>query len=141
MANTPVTYNFNQVSVALGNHIVSGYGEGDVITIAPSGEGTTKRVGADGEVVRSISTDKTNTVTFTLLKGSQTSVYLNNQFEMDQRTGDGMFPILIKDNKGGTKFSSSHAWVSQKAEVTIGATAGDTAWTLHTAAADAHDLF
>ena len=53
------TYNPKEVTIALGNHIVAGYADDSFITIDPNGDGVTKKVGCDGEIVRSISPDDT----------------------------------------------------------------------------------
>ena len=62
------TYSPKQVTVALGNHIVSGYAEDSFVSIEPSGDGITKKVGCDGEIVRSVSPDDTFTVKLTVLQ-------------------------------------------------------------------------
>ena len=53
------TYNPKEVTMAFGSHIVSGYADDSFITIDPAGDGVTKKVGCDGEIVRSISPDDT----------------------------------------------------------------------------------
>jgi len=105
------TYDPRRVSIALGSHIVSGYAEGSFVTIDPGGDGTTKTVGADGEVVRSIDPDNTSEVTITLLQTSATVKFCQGQYDRDQTNGNGMFPILIKDLRGGLVFSANQAWV------------------------------
>ena len=95
------TYNPKEVTIALGNHIVAGYADDSFITIDPNGDGVTKKVGCDGEIVRSISPDDTYIVKLTVLQTSETNSFLQNRFKQDRQTGDGMFPILIKDLKGG----------------------------------------
>ncbi len=42
------TYNPKEVTMALGNHIVTGYADDSFITIDPNGDGVTKKVGCDG---------------------------------------------------------------------------------------------
>ena len=49
------TYNPKEVTVALGNHIVTGYADDSFVTIHPNARGGTKRAGCDGERGRSIS--------------------------------------------------------------------------------------
>ena len=96
------TYNPKEVTIALGNHIVAGYADDSFITIDPNGDGVTKKVGCDGEIVRSIS------------------------------PGDGMFPILIKDLKGGMVFSSDAAWPAKPASRGFGKESNNREWELHT---------
>ena len=88
------TYNPKEVTIALGNHIVAGYADDSFITIDPNGDGVTKKVGCDGEIVRSISPDDTYIVKLTVLQTSETNSFLQNRFKQDRQTGDGMFPII-----------------------------------------------
>ena len=126
------TYNPKEVTIALGNHIVAGYADDSFITIDPNGDGVTKKVGCDGEIVRSISPDDTYIVKLTVLQTSETNSFLQNRFKQDRQTGDGMFPILIKDLKGGLVFSTEAAWCVKKAPVTRGKETNNREWELHT---------
>lgn len=126
------TYNPKEVTIALGNHIVSGYAEDSFVTIDPNGDVVTKKVGCDGEVARSINPDDTFVVKISLLQTSATNSYLQQRLDLDRKTGDGMFPILIKDLKGGMVFSSEAAWLKGPASRGYGKEAGNREWELHT---------
>lgn len=105
------TYNPKQVLISLGSHSVSGYSDGTFVNIEASGDGITKKVGCDGEVVRSIDPDRSATITLTVLQRSPTVSWAQKQFDLDRESGDGTFPVLIKDMKGGLLFSAKDAWV------------------------------
>ena len=105
------TYNPKKVTVSLGNHIVKGYADDTFITIDPSGDGITKKVGCDGEIVRAISPDDSYVIKLSLLQTSPTIGYLEERLAADRETGEGLFPILIKDLSGSLVFSSDSAWV------------------------------
>lgn len=47
MAGNVKTYNPKEINIAFGSHIVTGYAEDSFVSIEPSGDGTTKKVGAD----------------------------------------------------------------------------------------------
>jgi hypothetical protein len=126
------TYNPKEVTIALGNHIVAGYADDSFITIDPNGDGVTKKVGCDGEIVRSVSPDDTYIVKLTVLQTSETNSFLQNRFKQDRQTGDGMFPILIKDLKGGMVFSSDAAWPAKPASRGFGKESNNREWELHT---------
>ena len=81
------TYNPKEVTIALGNHIVAGYADDSFITIDPNGDSVTKKVGCDGEIVRSISPDDTYIVKLTVLQTSETNSFLQNRFKQDRQTG------------------------------------------------------
>lgn len=129
------TYSPKEVTIALGNHIVSGYAEDSFVTIDPNGDGVTKKVGCDGEIARSISPDDTAVVKITVLQTSETNSYLQARYKQDRETGDGMFPILVKDLKGGMVFSSDAAWPAKPASRGFGKESSNREWELHTGSA------
>ena len=115
MAGKVKTYNPKEVTIACGSHIVSGIADDSFVSIEPNGEGISKKVGCDGEIVRSVSPDNTFKVKISLLQ-----------------TSEGMFPVLIKDLKGGTVFSTESAWVTKKASLTRGKADNNREWEIDT---------
>jgi hypothetical protein len=105
------TYDPKKVLISLGSHSVSGYSDGTFVSIEPNGDGITKKVGCDGEIVRSIDPDQSATVTLTVLQTSATVAFCQQMYNRDRTTGEGTFPILIKDMKGGLIFAAQEAWV------------------------------
>ena len=130
------TYNPKEVTMALGTHIVAGYADDSFISIESAGDGVTKKVGCDGEVVRSISPDDTCVVKITVLQTSDTNSFLQKMHKLDRKTGDGMFPVLIKDLKGGMVFSTDAAWAIKPAARTFGKESNNREWELHTGSAN-----
>ena len=92
----------------------------------------TKKVGCDGEIVRSISPDDTYIVKLSVLQTSATNSFLQERYAQDRQTGEGMFPILIKDLKGGMLFSSDAAWPAKPASRGYGKESNNREWELHT---------
>ncbi len=105
------TYDPKKILISLGSHAVKGLSDGTFVTIEANGDGITKKVGCDGEVVRSIDPDSTAKVTLTLLMQSPTIAWAQQTYDRDRTTGDGTFPVLIKDMKGGLVFSANDAWI------------------------------
>jgi len=126
------TYNPKEVIISLGPHTVTGYAEDSFITVDSNGDGVTKKVGADGEIVRSISPDDTYNVKLVVLSSSPTNSFLQNKFNQDRLQGDAMFPIQIKDLKGGMLFSSDAAWPIKPASRGFGRESGNREWDLQT---------
>ena len=100
MSSKIKTYNPKEVIVTCGTHIVTGYADDSFISIEPNGDGITKKTGCDGEIARSISPDNTYKVKLTLLQTSDSNSYFSGMVNLDRDTGNGLFPILIKDLKG-----------------------------------------
>lgn len=129
------TYNPKKVTVSLGNHIAKGFADDTFIAIDPSGDGITKKVGCDGEIVRSVSPDDSYVVKVSLLQTSPTTAYLEERLAADRETGNGLFPILIKDLSGTLVFSSDAAWVVRSASRGFGREAINREWEIHTGSA------
>ena len=130
------TYNPKEIVITLGSHIVTGYADDSFVTIDPNGDGVTKKVGCDGEIVRSLSPDKTYVIKLSVLQTSSTNSMLQESFIHDMETGDGMFPILIKDLKGGMLFSAEACWAARPASRGFGRESANREWELHTGEGD-----
>lgn len=126
------TYNPKQVTMALGSHLVTGYADDSFITIDPNGDGVTKKVGCDGEIVRSVSPDDTYVLKLTVLQTSKTNSWLQKKYANDIKNGNGMFPVLIKDLKGGLVFKAANAWAAKPASRGFGKESNNREWEIHT---------
>ena len=126
------TYNPKEVTMAVGSHIVTGFTDDSFITIEANGDGVAKKVGCDGEVARAISPDGTYKVKVALLQTSSSNAFFQERYAQDRDTGEGMFPILIKDLKGGLLFSSEAAWVIKPASRVYGKDTNNREWELDT---------
>lgn len=135
MADAIKTYNPKEVVVACGTHIVSGYADDSFISIEQNGDGITKKVGCDGEIARSISPDNTYKVKITLLQNSDSNSFFSNIADYDRATGNGLFPVLIKDLRGGLLFATEAAWVIKKSPATRGKETNNREWEIDTASA------
>lgn len=126
------TYNSKEVLIALGSHSVTGYADDSFVTIEPNGDGIMKKIGCDGEVARAISPDGTYKVKVALLQTSPTNSFLQNKYDLDRQTGDGTFPVLIKDLKGGLIFSADAAWVVKPPSRAYGKDTNNREWEIDT---------
>lgn len=126
------TYNPKDTLVAAGTHAVTGYADDSFISIEPSGDGITKKTGCDGEIVRSISPDKSYVVKITLLQTSDSNSFLQESYNRDVEYGDAIFPLMIQDLMGSLLFSADQAWVAKPATRGRGKEAGTNEWEIHT---------
>ena len=119
------TYDPKKVIISLGTHSVTGYSDGTFVSIEASGDGTSKKTGCDGEVVRSLDPDSSAKLSITLLQSSPTVAYCQQQYDKDKSTGEGFFPVLVKDLKGGLVFSAKEGWVVKPPNREFGKEASD----------------
>ena len=132
MAGKVKTYNPKEVVIACGSHIVTGIADDSFVTIEANGDGITKKVGCDGEIGRAVSPDNTYKVKISLLQTSDSNAFFSNMVDVDRDTGNGIFPILIKDLKGGQVFSTEAAWVTKKAPFARGKETNNREWEIDT---------
>lgn len=132
MAGKVKTYNPKEVTIACGNHIVTGIADDSFVSIEANGDGITKKIGCDGEIARAVSPDNTYKVKISLLQTSDSNTFFSNMFDVDRETGEGLFPVLIKDLKGGLVFSTEAAWVIKRSSVTRGKDTNNREWEIDT---------
>ena len=119
------TYDPKKVLISLGAHAVQGLSDGTFVSIEPGADGVTKKVGCDGEVIRSLNPDRSSKVTLTVNQYSPTVAFAQQMYEKDLITGDGTFPIMVKDLKGGLIFSAGVAWIVKSPSREFGKEAAD----------------
>lgn len=137
--STIKTYNSRQVIIALGSHTVSGMADDSFVTIDQKGEGVLSKSGCDGEVARAVDPNEQYTIKLSLLQMSDTNKFLQAKYRLDMSTGEGTFPILIKDLKGGVVFSADSAWVQKQPSRVYGKDTNNREWTIETGPAELTD--
>jgi len=126
------TYDPAEVSVIIGGHIVSGYGEDTFVEVERNEDMFTRQSGADGEQSRSKSNDLSGTVTITLKQTSESNDVLTGYAVADEVSNAGLVSILIKDNNGTELHSAETAWVRKQPTSAFGRESGERVWVLET---------
>lgn len=132
MAGNVRTYNCKQVLIALGSHVVTGYAEDSFVTIEKQGDGVMSKVGCDGEIARAIDPNKQFKVKVSLLQVSPSNTWLQSRYDLDCETGNGTFPVLVRDLTGKTVFSSDTAWVVKPTSYGYGKDTTNREWEIDT---------
>ena len=109
------TYSPKKVSVIFGAVIVTGFAEGTFINIERNKDAFTLATGADGEVSRIHSPDKSGKVTITLQQTSDSNDLLSVLAIADENTLQGQVPLLVKDGNGRTLVAAANAWIDKLA--------------------------
>lgn len=135
MSGTVVrTYAPDKILVLIGTVPMTGFAEDTFVSIAPRADLSTIQVGADGEVARSIGTDKTHEITLTLQQTSPGNDVLSSLMEVDSIAGTALFPVTIQDLLGRSIFVVPQAWISRRPTIEYGREAGNREWTILTGA-------
>lgn len=136
---TTKTYSPKDITVIIAAHELGGFADGTFVEVEAMTDGVSSVAGADGEVARAMSTDPRCKVTITLLQTSASNDALSTFFDVDQLSGGrGMFPIVIKDNRGTTLMAASQAWVVKKPNSEFSKEVSERKWELETGGGTYH---
>jgi hypothetical protein len=127
-----MTYDPKKVIITLGGVPITGYADGTFVQIDPNSETWTRKVGADGEVSRSLSNDNTHTIQITLKQTSLSNAYLRTVMNADKLTGLGMLPLSFTDLSDMEIHFWPQAWVSTEPSTGRAKEETDVQWTIHT---------
>lgn len=129
------TYAGDEVLFVFGPVIASGYGPDTFVTVERNEDAFTLQVGADGESTRSKSNNRSATITLTLLQGSAANAQLSAIHALDQATpaGDGVLPLLVKDNSGNSLHLAEKAWIRKAPASAYGRESDVREWVFETA--------
>lgn len=133
------TYDPKKVTVIFGTCILEGFAEGTFVNVETQGDGITAVVGCDQEIVRNISPDSIlKNITITLLQTSVSNDELSLMHDLDIATGQGLYPMAIKDLSGRSVMVADQAWIVKKPVFKRGkiATDGNVEWNICAVGAD-----
>lgn len=128
------TYNLAQVLITIGGLPFEGFGESDAVTFAPNSSVYESAVGADGEVTRSATNDRSGTLTFTLMSTSSSNDVFSAFLLLSKTVGIGdTFPVYIKDLNSKDTLIASKCYIQDEAEMAFGRAATEREWTIYAA--------
>lgn len=119
----------------VGAHTVTGYAPDTFITASRNEDSMSLEVGADGTPARIRNANKSGRFTITLMKSSPSNDYLATLHSLDEESGAGIVPVLVKDNNNlaGTAVASANAaWIVKPADYERGKELGTQQWILET---------
>jgi hypothetical protein len=126
------TYGFQHVAFSIDGTLVTAFDDGDdCISITPTSDISSSKVGADGASVTSISADQSATVTIRLLPNSPHNAYLRNKVaRMRNGALDGArFPIGFTDLTSRESGGCTNAVIQAYPPDTRGVMANSLEWT------------
>lgn len=124
------TYAPQEVKIAWGGFPITGFADGEFVTITPNSDLTDEVIGAQGDVALTKIANWTGTVTFTLLQNADCNVYLSNLYFGQQKAKDIIRENLtITDPSGSTLYDCRDAHMKTAAPVTLGDGQNSKTWT------------
>jgi len=123
------TYSPEDVTITVGGSIITGYADGTFVKVARDDDAYKKVVGADGEISRTKSPNRGGYVELTLKQDSDSNAILGGYAALDEATGDGIVPVLVKDNLDYTAIGSK-GWVRKLPDMERGKDLANMVWTI-----------
>ncbi len=126
------SYNFGKVAVIFGGRQLTGFADGEAVSVERNEDAWSLLVGADGEATRAKSNNRSGRVTIRLLQTSESNAILNDFAKADDLADAGAQALFIKDNSGNSLYSAEQAWIVKMPAATHGNEAGTREWVLET---------
>ncbi len=128
------TYDANEVALIMAGSPISGLADGTFVTVAQNEDSFSLVIGSDGEGARSKNNNESAIVTFTLLQTSESNAVLAALHNLDiaSANGDGIGPLLVKDNSGVSLYTAEKAWIRKPPDAEFGREVGSREWVIET---------
>lgn len=128
MANLFKNYDPGLVVFTWRTILVRGYASGSMIDVERAADTFSMNVGAAGAVTRVRSRDKTGTITLRLQAASPTNDLLTAAMLLDEETGLGYGPALMKDLNATELVRSAYCWIQKPPAIGKADEAGVREW-------------
>jgi hypothetical protein len=126
---TVKTYQPNLVSVSFRGAPIVGFAPDTFISATRNNDSWSINVGSGGEATRTKSGDRSGRVEVTLLAESESNATLDAFEKVDQATGTGLGPLLVKDLSGGDVVTAGSAWIVKPPDQEKASTGSNRVWT------------
>ena len=120
-----------EVTVMVAGNVLEGFSE-DKILVARESNQVEDELGSDGDVARRITNDKRGNFTITLLQTSRSNLILTGLARADELSGNGIFPVVIKDNRGNDLHIGASCWVQKMSDSAYGNRINTRVWIIRT---------
>ena len=126
------SYDPASVQLVISGIAIEGYVDGTFIAIGRDNPSFTSGTGSDGEGWRSKSNDKSGTCTITLLQTSLSNDALSALIALDEASGDGIGPLLLRDDSGRSLYTAETCWLEKPADAEFAREQSDREWVVKT---------
>lgn len=113
MADRIDTYDPKDIILTVAGAIITGYAQDTFVAVDRESNQVEDEVGAEGDVARRITNDKRGSITVTILQTSPANLILSGLARVDELSGDGIFPVIVKDNRGNDLHVAPNSWIQK----------------------------
>ncbi len=131
MAPNVDTIDPKEVTVMVNGNVLGGF-SADKIVVSRESNQSEDEAGSDGDVARRITNDKRGSFVITLLETSRSNLILTGLARADELSGNGIFPVVIKNNRGLDLYIGASCWIQKMPDAAHGAAVNTRAWTIRT---------
>ncbi len=122
------SYDAQAVILTIGGLPITGFRDGDKVSVEADGDLWTKQVGVDGAVSRSRQNQPGGKITVGLMYGEAANAILETFKTLDLLTGHAPVTISMFDVNGGVTVFSGTAWLMKQPGVPIARDNGEIEW-------------
>jgi hypothetical protein len=124
------TYDPEQLITVVGGVIITGFSDGDSITVKRDEDLYSKRVGTNGDVARARNPNKSGSIEIRLLQTSEANDQLSALFAINNLVSDGkiVLPIAISDLSGRSLYAATQCWLKTLPEGIFGKEVSERVW-------------
>lgn len=122
------TFDPGQVALTFGALIVTGFADGSFVRFTPGSPAFTKLVGAQGDVTRVRSRNRTGRIEFTLQQTAPLNDVLSSLLILDQQGISQVAPVALKDLLGTTSVIAEQGWIESVPDVEFSDSAVGRTW-------------
>lgn len=119
------TYDPKDVNVVVDGTILTGFADGTFVSIEQEEENYTMHVGAQGEVSRARSHNRSGTITVTLSQDSPSNTYLNRKANSKET-----FSVAIVDMNTDETHGGNNCWIEKPADKEFGKEVEEREWVI-----------
>jgi len=123
-------YDPSKLSVVFGGIPIRGFAEGTMFEIELEESRYSEMSDVHGSISRSKINKNTASITLHLLQNSPSNQTLASFLEADRINDNGVFPVIIKDDKGNTIFACAAAYIKGVPKVSYGSEVGAREWVI-----------
>lgn len=124
------TFDIKKCLILVGPAIISGFADGEALSIELDDDLYQKQTGADGDVARSRRHGLAGNAKITLMQTSPSNDVLSAYSILDQTLNAGVVPLTVKDLLGRTAIFAPYAWVKKPAPASFGKELTNREWVL-----------
>lgn len=126
-------YSFNDVTMLINGVEITGWDEGDdVIQVKRRSDSISDKMGAGGDMMVSVSTDKSGEFTFKLQQTSSSNKFMMAMLALEENSSSTFVPVtvLMQDTFRRDLATGTTGYIKKPADMTRGAKANGQEWTI-----------